>query len=50
VIKSRGIRCARHVASTGDEKWYKILAGRPEGKRSLGRPRHRWENIKKDFR
>jgi hypothetical protein len=26
---------------------YKVLAGKPEGKRSLGRPRHRWEdNVK----
>jgi hypothetical protein len=30
---------------------YKILAGKPEGKRALGRPRHRWEdNIKMDLR
>jgi hypothetical protein len=30
---------------------YKILVGKPEGKRLLGRPRHRWEdNIKMDFR
>jgi hypothetical protein len=30
---------------------YRVLVGRPEGKRSLGRPRHRWEdNIKMDFR
>jgi hypothetical protein len=30
---------------------YRILVGRPEGKRPLGRPRHRWmDNIKMDFR
>jgi hypothetical protein len=30
---------------------YRILVGKPEGKRPLGRPRHRWvDNIKKDFR
>jgi hypothetical protein len=30
---------------------YKILAGKPEGKRPLGRPRHRWvDNIKMDLR
>jgi hypothetical protein len=30
---------------------YKILARKPEGKRSLGRPRHRWENdIKMKFK
>jgi hypothetical protein len=27
---------------------YNILVGRPEGRRSLGRPRHRWDNIKMD--
>jgi hypothetical protein len=30
---------------------YRVLVGRPEGKRSLGRPRRRWEdNIKTDLR
>ena len=30
---------------------YRILVGKPEGKRHLGRPRHRWEdNIKMDLR
>jgi hypothetical protein len=30
---------------------YNILVGKPEGKRSLGRPRHRWEdNIRMDVR
>jgi len=30
---------------------YKIFVGKPEGKRPLGRPRHRWENnIKTDLR
>jgi hypothetical protein len=29
---------------------YRILVGRPEGRRTLGRPRHRWEdNIKVDL-
>jgi hypothetical protein len=29
---------------------YRVLVGRPEGKRPLGRPRHRWEeNIKMDL-
>ena len=29
---------------------YRVLVGKPEGKRSLGRPRHRWEdNIKMDL-
>jgi hypothetical protein len=30
---------------------YRILVGKPEGKRALGRPRHRWvDNIKMDLR
>jgi hypothetical protein len=28
---------------------YMVLVGKPEGKRSLGRPRHRWEDIKVDL-
>jgi hypothetical protein len=28
---------------------YRILVGRPEGRRPLGRPRRRWENIKMNF-
>jgi len=42
-----GVACS----TTGDRRgvnW--ILVGKPEGKRSLGKPRHRWEdNIKMDF-
>jgi hypothetical protein len=35
----------------GGERCLQVLVGRPEGKRPLGRPRHRWENnIKMDFR
>jgi len=36
------------VARTGEGRGaYRVLVGRPKGKRSLGRPRHRWEdNIK----
>jgi hypothetical protein len=51
VIKSRRIRWAGHVARRGEKRGaYRILVGRPEGKRSLGRPRHRWEdNIKMDI-
>jgi hypothetical protein len=30
---------------------YRVLVGRPEGKRPLGRPRHRWENnVKMDLK
>jgi hypothetical protein len=52
VIKSRRIRWAGHVARMGEGRGvYRILVGRSEGKRSLGRPRRRWEdNIKMDLR
>jgi hypothetical protein len=34
-----------------ERKVYKVLVGKPEGKRPLGRPRHRWEDgIRMDFR
>jgi hypothetical protein len=43
VIKSRRMRWAGHVARTGEGRGaYRVLVGRPEGKRQLGRPRHRW--------
>jgi hypothetical protein len=39
------MRWVRHVARTGEErKMYKVLVGKPEGKRPLRRPRHRWED------
>jgi len=40
------------VACMGEGKGvYRVLVGKPEGKRPLGRPRHRWEdNIKMDLR
>jgi hypothetical protein len=52
VIKSRWMRWAGHVARMGEGIGaYKVLVGRPEGKRPLGRPRRRWEdNIKMDLR
>jgi hypothetical protein len=52
VIKARKMRWAGHVACMGEVRGaYNILVGRPEGKRPLGRPRHRWEdNIKMDLR
>ena len=51
VIKSRRMGWAGHVARMGEGRCvYRILAGKPEGKRPLGRPRHRWEdNIKMDL-
>ncbi|KAJ4442116.1 hypothetical protein ANN_11982 [Periplaneta americana] len=47
-IKSRRLRWAGHVARMGESRnAYRVLVGRPEGKRPLGRPRRRWEdNIK----
>jgi hypothetical protein len=52
MIKSRRMRCAGHVARMGAERnAYRILVGKGEGKRPLGRPRRRWEdNIKMDLR
>jgi hypothetical protein len=52
VIKSRRMRWAGHVARMGEGRSvYRILVGKPEGKRPLGRPRRRWEdNIKMDLR
>jgi hypothetical protein len=46
------MRWAGHVARMGEGRdVYRILVGRPAGKRSLGRPRRRWEDdIKKDLR
>ena len=51
VIKLRRMRWARHVAHTGEERGlYRILVGKPEGKRPLGRPRCRWvDNIRMDL-
>jgi len=51
-IKSRRMRWAGHVARMGEGRCvYRVLVGRPEGKRSLGRPRRGWEdNIKMDLR
>ena len=50
-IKSRRMRWAMHVARMGERRGvYRDLVGKPEGKRSLGRPRRRCEdNIKMDI-
>jgi len=45
VIKSR-IGWAGHEARMAEMNSYSILFSKPEGKRPLGRPRRRWENIK----
>jgi len=51
VIKSRRMRWAGHVACMGEERGvYRVLLGKPEGRRPLGRPRRRWVgNIKIDL-
>ena len=50
-VKSRRMRWAGHVARMGEDSGvHRVLVGKPEGKRPLGRPRHRWEdNIKMDL-
>jgi len=51
VIKSRRIKWAGHVARMGEGKdVYRVLVGKPEGKKPLGRPRRRGKgNIKMDL-
>jgi hypothetical protein len=51
VVNSRRMRWAGHVARMGEDRVaQRLLVGKPEGKRPLGRPRRRWENnIKMDL-
>jgi hypothetical protein len=51
IIKPRRLRWAGHVARKGEKRnVYRLLVGRPEGKRPLERPRRRWiDNIKMDL-
>ena len=51
LIKSRRMRWAGHVARMEEGRGVqKVLVGKPDGKRPLGRPRRRWEvNIKMDL-
>ena len=51
VVKSRRTRWAGHVARIGEERgMHRVLVGKPEGKRPLGRPRRRCEDsIKMDI-
>ena len=44
------MRRAGHVARMGEERGvYRVLVGKPEGRRPLGKPRHRWvDNIRMD--
>ena len=51
VIKSRRMRWAGHLARMDEKRGaYRVLVGKPEGKRPLGRPRRRWvDNIGMDL-
>ena len=51
LVKSRRMRWAGHVARMGNGRGvHRVLVGKPEGKRPVGRPRLRWEdNIKMDL-
>jgi hypothetical protein len=51
MTKSRRMKWAGHVACLGERRGaYRMLMGRPEGRRRLGRRRRRWEdNIKMDL-
>jgi len=51
VVKSRPVRWAGHVARMGEDRGvHRVLVGKPEGKRPLGRPRRGWkDNIKMDL-
>jgi len=51
VIKLRRMRWDGHVARMGEERGvYRVLVGKPAGRRPLGRPRCRWvDNIRMDF-
>jgi hypothetical protein len=48
IIKARRMRWSGHVARMGEKRnAYRLLAGKPEGRRPLGRPRRRWvDNIR----
>jgi hypothetical protein len=51
IIKSKRMIWEGHVARIGEGRGvYRVLVGKPEGKRPMGRPRHRWEgNIMMDL-
>jgi hypothetical protein len=51
VVKSSRMRWVGHVARMGEDRGvHRVLVGKPEGKRPLGKPRCRWvNNIKKDL-
>jgi hypothetical protein len=51
IIKSRRMTWAGHVARIGEKRnAYRLLVGKPKGKRPLGKPRRRWvDNIRIDL-
>jgi hypothetical protein len=51
IIKSKSMRWAGHVTRMGEKRhMYRLLVGKPEGERPLGRPRCRWiDTIKMDL-
>jgi hypothetical protein len=51
IIKSRRMKWAGHVARMGEKRnAHRLLVGKPEGKKPLGRPRRRWvDNIRMDL-
>ena len=51
LLKSRRMKCAGHMGRMGKTRVvYRVLVGKPEGKRPLGRSRRRWkDNIKIDI-
>jgi hypothetical protein len=51
MVKARKMRCAGHVARMGEKRnAYRLLVGKPEGRRPLGRTRRRWlDNIRRDL-
>jgi hypothetical protein len=51
IIKTRRMRWEGHVARMGEKRnAYRLLVGKPEGRRPLGRPRRSWvDNIRMDL-
>ena len=48
MIKSRRMRWAGHAARVREKRGvYRVLVGKPKGRRPFGRPRHRWEDNNK---
>jgi hypothetical protein len=46
MIKARRMRWVGHVSRMGQKRnEYRLLVGKPEGRKPLGRPRHRWVDV-----